>query len=60
MWVYFGSIGFSQVRVCFVDSYAQAGWQRGHPLRGRFGCRGQRVGKIVAQSAWPYGTCTTS
>lgn len=37
VWVYFGSIGESQVKICFVDNYTQAGWQRSHPLKGRFG-----------------------
>lgn len=36
-WVYFGSIGESQLKICFVNNYTQAGWQRAHPLRGRFG-----------------------
>jgi hypothetical protein len=36
-WVYFGSIGMSEIKVCFVDNYSQAGWQRRHPLRGAFG-----------------------
>jgi len=34
--VWFGSIGMSQVKVCFVDSYGTAGWRRPHPLRGHF------------------------
>ena len=37
VWVYFGSIGECQLRVCFVDNYTLAGWQRVHPLKGRFG-----------------------
>ncbi|MBI3897225.1 MAG: hypothetical protein HY308_02895 [Gammaproteobacteria bacterium] len=37
VWVYFGSIGASDVKVYFVDSYGQAGWQRPHRLKGRFG-----------------------
>ncbi len=36
VWVYFGNIGMSQVLVSFVDNYGQAGWQRAHPLKGRF------------------------
>lgn len=37
-WVYFCSIGMAQVRVCFVDSYGEAGWQDPkHAYRGRFG-----------------------
>lgn len=35
--VWFGSIGMSQVKICFVDSYGLAGWRRPHPLSGRFG-----------------------
>lgn len=35
-WAYFGSIGFSELLVCFVDSYGQAGWRRRHRLKGRF------------------------
>lgn len=37
VWVYFGSIGFSQVKICFVDNYTQAGWRCPHRLKGRFG-----------------------
>ena len=36
-WVYFCGRGFAQVLVCFVDNYAQAGWQHSHPMKGRFG-----------------------
>jgi len=35
-WVYFCSIGMSQVRVCFVDTYGEAGWLVDHKLKGRF------------------------
>jgi len=39
-WVYFGSIGMAQVRVCFVDSYGECGWRDPkHALRGRFASR---------------------
>lgn len=34
--VWFGSIGMSQIKVCFVDSYGAAGWRLPHPLRGCF------------------------
>lgn len=37
VWVYFCSIGMSQVKICFVDNYSEIGWRRPHPLRGRFG-----------------------
>ena len=40
-WLYFTSVGMAQVKVCFVDSQASAGWQdRGQDAlryRGRFG-----------------------
>lgn len=36
-YVYFGSRGMARVRICFVDSHTQAGWQGPHPLKGRFG-----------------------
>jgi len=35
--VWFGSIGMSQVKICFVDSYGEAGWCRPHPLQGQLG-----------------------
>ena len=35
--LWFGSIGMSQVKICFVDSYGEAGWCRTHPLKGRLG-----------------------
>jgi len=35
--VYFCSRGMAEVRICFVDNYTQAGWQRAHRLRGHFG-----------------------
>lgn len=36
-WVYFTSIGFANVKVCFVDAQGEAGWQRDSRFRGRFG-----------------------
>ena len=36
VWIHFGSIGMSQVKICFVDNYSEVGWKRPHPLRGRF------------------------
>ena len=37
VWVYFCSLGMAQVRVCFVDSYGEAGWRvADHPRRGCF------------------------
>jgi hypothetical protein len=35
-WVYFGSIGIAQVRICFVDNYGEAGWR--DPSHARRGC----------------------
>lgn len=35
--IWFGSVGMSQVKICFVDSYGEAGWNRPHPLKGRIG-----------------------
>ena len=36
-WVYFTSEGMAQLKVCFVDSYGEAGWvTQNHPLKGRF------------------------
>ncbi|WP_338847048.1 DUF6150 family protein [Massilia sp. W12] len=37
VWLYFTSIGMAQVKVCFVDSYGEAGWQTESRYRGRFG-----------------------
>lgn len=31
------SIGMAQVRVCFVDNHAEAGWLHSHPCEGAFG-----------------------
>lgn len=35
-WVFFTSLGMAQVKVCFVDSYAQAGWQKPSRYTGCF------------------------
>lgn len=38
VYVYFCSIGMSQLKVCFVDTYGQAGWvnkDKPHPMAGR-------------------------
>ncbi|MFZ6675492.1 DUF6150 family protein [Undibacterium sp. Xuan67W] len=37
VWIYIGSRGFSQVKICFVDTYGEAGWQVPNQYRGRFG-----------------------
>lgn len=37
VWIFPCSIGMAEVRVCFVDNYAQAGWVKPHRLQGRFG-----------------------
>ena len=36
VWIYPCSIGMAQVKVCFVDNYTEAGWQRPHPCKSRF------------------------
>lgn len=35
-WVFFTSPGFAHVRIFFVDSAGEAGWQMPHRYRGRF------------------------
>lgn len=35
--VKFTSRGMAEVNICFVSDHSQAGWQRPHRLRGRFG-----------------------
>lgn len=37
LWVYFDTYGAAQLRICFVNTYAEAGWLRPHPLKGRLG-----------------------
>lgn len=37
VWIYPCSLGMSQVRVCFVDNYSEAGWVRAHRLQSAFG-----------------------
>jgi hypothetical protein len=37
VWLFFTSPGMAEVRVCFVDSYGEAGWQKTHRYQGRFG-----------------------
>jgi hypothetical protein len=34
--VCFTSIGMAEVKVCFVDSQSEAGWQKEHRYKGRF------------------------
>ncbi|MFZ3183989.1 MAG: DUF6150 family protein [Pseudomonas sp.] len=34
--VFFTSIGMAEVKICFVDSYAEAGWQHPSRYEGRF------------------------
>lgn len=36
-WIHICSLGMAEVRVCFVDTYAEAGWVRRHRMQGRFG-----------------------
>lgn len=35
--IFMTSHGLAEVRICFVDGMADAGWRRPHRLRGRFG-----------------------
>jgi len=37
VWIHPCSLGMAEVRICFVDTYAEAGWVRSHPYQGRFG-----------------------
>lgn len=37
VWIFPCSIGMAQVRVCFVDNHAEAGWLHSHPCEGTFG-----------------------
>ncbi|MDQ3288621.1 MAG: DUF6150 family protein [Pseudomonadota bacterium] len=36
VWIHPCSIGMAEVKVCFVDTYAETGWVRPHRLQGRF------------------------
>lgn len=36
-WVYFASISMAKVKICFVDSFGEAGWQKNSLYKGRFG-----------------------
>ncbi len=33
--IYFGSIGFADLNVCFTKHAGRAGWQNEHPLKGK-------------------------
>lgn len=35
-WVYFTSRGMAQVKICFVKNRGMAGWNKSHPLEGKF------------------------
>lgn len=35
--LYFTSQGMAQVKICFVDTFGEAGWQRESRYKGRFG-----------------------
>lgn len=37
VWVFFTSLGMAEVKVFFVDNYAEAGWQKPSRYEGRFG-----------------------
>lgn len=34
-WLFFCSVGLSQLKVCFVSTRGEAGWVNEHPMRGR-------------------------
>lgn len=36
VWIYPCSIGMADVRVCFVDNYAEAGWVKPHRCKSAF------------------------
>lgn len=36
-WVFFTAIGMAQVKICFVNNFGEAGWQKQHQYQGRFG-----------------------
>ncbi len=35
VWVFFTSVGMAQIKVCFVGSMGEAGWQQASPWQGR-------------------------
>ncbi|WP_336733222.1 DUF6150 family protein [Chryseobacterium sp. VD8] len=35
-WIYAVSQGMADVKICFVDSYGEAGWQKESRFKGRF------------------------
>lgn len=37
VWIFPCSVGMAEVRVCFIDTFAGAGWRAPHRLQGRFG-----------------------
>ena len=36
VWIYSTSIGMANVKICFVDSFNEAGWLKPHPFKGKF------------------------
>lgn len=36
-WLFFTSPAFAQIRICFVDNYGEAGWQKESPYKGKLG-----------------------
>lgn len=36
VWIFPCTIGMAEVRVCFIDTYSEAGWVKPHRLQGRF------------------------
>lgn len=45
VWVYYCSIGMSQLKVCFVPTKGMAGWQNEHPLN-------DKIGSLLSQTAF--------
>lgn len=35
-WVFPTSVGMAHVKICFVDTYGEAGWVKPHPYKGKF------------------------
>lgn len=31
VWIYFGSIGMADIKICFVDNFTEAGWKKSPP-----------------------------
>ncbi|PUA28118.1 MAG: hypothetical protein B0W54_16670 [Cellvibrio sp. 79] len=35
-WIFPTSVGMADVKICFVDNFSEAGWQKSHPYKGKF------------------------